>query len=57
MAPQDAISTPIFDQLLREMTEGTRPAGPTAEQHDSEQTSSPAPRGQYQSEWLGQGSE
>jgi hypothetical protein len=50
MAPQDAISTPIFDQLLREMTEGTRPAGPTAEQHDSEQTSSPAPRRRHRSE-------
>ena len=50
MAPQDAISTPIFDQLLREMTEGTRPAGPTAEQHDPEQASSPAPRRRHRSE-------
>jgi hypothetical protein len=25
MARQGGVSTPIFDQLLREMTEGTRP--------------------------------
>jgi hypothetical protein len=30
MPRQSGVSTPIFDQLLREMTEGTRPPAPPA---------------------------
>jgi hypothetical protein len=50
MASQEATSTPIFDQLVRELTEGTRPPVPTAEQHESEQVSSAAPRRRHRSE-------
>jgi hypothetical protein len=30
MARQSGVSTPIFDELLREMTEGARPTAPPA---------------------------
>ena len=30
MARQSGVSTPIFDELLREMTEGMRPPEPSA---------------------------
>jgi hypothetical protein len=30
MARQSGVSTPIFDELLREMTEGGQPAAPPA---------------------------
>lgn len=30
MARQSGVSTPIFDELLREMTEGDRPPAPPA---------------------------
>jgi hypothetical protein len=46
MARQSGVSTPIFDELLREMTEGTRlPAPPPPLSGEATpETNTPAPR-------------
>ncbi|HET9141356.1 hypothetical protein [Actinophytocola sp.] len=50
MARQDMDSTPIFDQLLREMTEGAKPAVPNTEPEGAEPVGAAQPRRRHRSE-------
>lgn len=53
MARQSGVSTPIFDELLREMTEGARPPAPpppTSGEPTPEQATTPAPRRRHRAD-------
>jgi hypothetical protein len=51
MAGQSGVTTPIFDELLREMTEGTRPPAPPPAWGDAtSETSTPAPRRRHRAD-------
>jgi len=52
MARQSGVSTPIFDELLREMTEGTRPPAPPppTSGESTPDTNTPAPRRRHRAD-------
>ena len=50
MARQSGVSTPIFDELLREMTEGMRPTEPAAPAQDQPAAQDSAARRRHRAE-------
>jgi len=50
MARQSGVSTPIFDELLREMTEGMRPPEPSEPTQDQASAPDSAPRRRHRAE-------
>jgi hypothetical protein len=50
MARQSGVSTPIFDELLREMTEGMRPPDPSAPAQDPAAAPDSAPRRRHRAD-------